>query len=195
MTQGSSPEHAGCPLSAMRQIEVAIRNAEPQLSPLDMLVARRLNLAGFCGILKALPSGSPALGRTLAPGFASFLARDYPALIVEEEEGLLPCLNQRLLLGDSLDDILRQLGDEHRQDVAHAKLLATRCDDFATEVDTDWPELCESLSDFADRQRRHLVWEDATILPIARDRLLSDDMRQWRCDMERRYRLLTCETD
>jgi len=178
----------------MRQIEVALRNAAP-MSPLDMLVARRMNLAAFCGILKALPSGSATLGRTLAPSLASFLSRDYPALIVEEEEGLLPCLNRRLLLGDNLDDILRQLGDEHRQDVAHAKLLATRCDDFASEVDADWPELCEALSDFADRQRRHLVWEDATILPIARDRLLADDMRQWGCDMDRRYRLLTCQAD
>jgi len=194
MTQGSSPDQASCPLSAMRQIELAIRNATPALSPLDMLVARRLNLAGFCGILKALPSGSPALARTLAPGIASFLSRDFPALIREEEEGLLPCLNRRLLLGDDLDDILRQLGDEHRQDVARAKVLATRCDDFAAEIDGDWPELCEALSDFADRQRRHLVWEDATILPIARDRLLSDDMRQWGCDMERRYHLSTCET-
>lgn len=195
MTQGSSPEHAACPLSAMQRIEAAIRNADPQLSPLDMLVAYRLNLAGFCGILKALPSGSAALGRTLTPGFARFLARDYPALIVEEEEGLLPCLEHRLLLGDNLDDILRQLSDEHRQDVAVARVLATRCDDFANEVDADWPDLCEALSDFADRQRRHLVWEDATILPIARDRLLPDDMRQWGCDMDRRYRLLTCQAD
>lgn len=194
MTQGSSPEHAGCPLSAMRGIEAAIHTAGEELSPLDRLVARRLNLAGFCGILKALPSSSPALARVLAPGLANVLARDFPALIVEEEEGLLPCLNRRLLLGDNLDDILRQLGDEHRQDVAVARMLATRCDEFATEVDSDWPDLCEALSDFADRQRRHLVWEDATILPIARDRLLADDMRQWGCDMERRYRLLTCET-
>jgi len=46
MTQGHSPEHTDCPLSAMRQIEVALRNAAP-MSPLDMLVARRMNLAAF----------------------------------------------------------------------------------------------------------------------------------------------------
>lgn len=193
MIQGSSSDHAGCPLSAMRQIEMAAGNSATSLSPLDRLVARRLNLASFCGILKALPSSSAVLGRTLAPGLASFLARDFPALIVEEEEGLLPCLNRRLLLGDNLDDILHQLSDEHRQDVAAAKILATRCDDFATEIDADWPGLCEALGDFADRQRRHLVWEDATILPIARERLLANDMHQWGCDMNRRYRLLTCE--
>lgn len=195
MTQGSPQPPAACPLSAMRQIEAALHDAGAALSPLDQLVARRLDLAGFCGILKAMPASSPALARVLAAGLARYLSRDFPALVAEEEEGLLPRLNRRLLVGDQLDDILRQLSDEHRQDLERAKTLATRCDDFASGMDTDWPELCEALEEFANRQRRHLVWEDATILPIASDRLGSEDMRQWRNDMDRRYRLLTCETD
>jgi hypothetical protein len=32
---------------------------------------------------------------------------------------------------------------------------------------------------FAVQQRRHLAWEDATVLPLARSRLTPADLDQW----------------
>ena len=39
----------------------------------------------------------------------------------------------------------------------------------------------------------HLIWEDATILPVARERLLPDDLERWNAEMTQRYQLVTCE--
>ncbi len=178
----------------MLQIEMALAGAGAELSALDRLAGRRLNLLAFCAILKALPQAGPALTRALAPSFAAYLSRDFLALVSEEEEGLLRYLERRLLLGDDLDDMIRQLSDEHRQDRQEARQLAASCREFASGTDADWSDLCDALAGFAERQRRHLVWEDATILPVARERLTGDDLSAWAKEMERRYRFITCQT-
>ena len=165
--------------SALLQIEQALVAPGPTLSPLARLIGKRVNLFAFCAILRALPAIDPMMARSMAPGLAAFLNRDFITLIAEEESGLLPLLNRRLLLGDSLDDVIRQLSDEHRQEREQAGLLAAQLLDFAAGTDADWPELCDNLAQFAERQRRHLVWEDATILPLARERLSADDLTQW----------------
>lgn len=191
MIHQSTSQSVSFPVAAMLQIERG-PSAAGALSALDRLVGRRLNLIGFCAILKGLPAAGPALIRSLAPGIASFLSHDCLAVITEEDEGLLPYLNRRLMVGDNLDDVIRQLTDEHRQDREQARLLAAQCLDFASGAEADWLELCELLAQFAERQRRHLVWEDATILPVARERLSADDLRRWGAEMDRRYQLLTC---
>jgi hypothetical protein len=182
------------PVSALLQLEMMLNVGDSKLSPLDLLVGLRLNLLAVCAIFKALPSGSATLTRTLAAAFAAYLSRDFVNLIVEEEEGLLPHLNRRLMLGDDLDDVISQLSDEHRQDREQAKILAARCSDFAAGTDEDWPELCEALAHFAEKQRRHLTWEDATILPMARNRLSGEDLNHWGAKMQRRYHLISSQT-
>lgn len=175
----------------MLQITAALRALATASSPFDSLAAGRLGLVSLCAMLRALPSGGPSLAKALAPAIASFLSRDFPALLVEEEEGIVPRLRTRLLLGDNLDEIIEELSDEHREDRAFAIDLARRCEAFADDLDDDWPELCAALTNFAERQRRHLAWEDATIFPIARERLTAEDLLSWRTDMDRRYQDVT----
>jgi len=160
------------------------------LTPLDRLIGRRLGLQCFCTLLRALPVAGCNLTRRLAPVLAPYLSTDYSALMAEEEEGLLPHLERRLLVGDDLDAVVNQLSDEHRQDREQARQLAIRCLDFANGTDDDWLGLCDILAQFAERQRRHLTWEDATILPMARDRLSAEDQTQWEAEMDQRYRLV-----
>lgn len=193
MTHTAIPQNTIFPVSAMLQIEMALAGTSNGLSALDRLIGHRLNLLAFCAILKAQPSAGPALTRALAPSFAAFLNRDFLNLINEEEKGLLRHLENRLLLGDDLDDVIRQLTDEHRQDRLEARQLAASCLEFANGTDADWSDLCDAMAHFAEGQRRHLVWEDATILPVARERLTADDLAAWGEAMERRYRFITCQ--
>lgn len=183
-----TPSQIAAPASALLQIEQALVGPGTELSPLARLVGWRLNVLAFCAFLRGLPVADAALGKLLAPGFATFLSHDFVSLITEEEHGLLPLLQRRLLLGDNLDDVISQLSDEHRQEREQARTLAAQCLDFASGTDADWPELCDALTQFAERQRRHLLWEDATILPLARDRLSAEDLNRWGADMDRRYR-------
>lgn len=187
-------DHAASAIDAfpgMLQIDFALQRLAAAASPFDTLAAWRLSLVALCGLLRALPNGSQALTKAVAPGIATYLSHDFPTLIAEEEEGILPRLRPRLLIGDNLDDIIAALSREHREDSQYAVELAGRCAAFACDKGDDWPELCTALAVFAERQRRHLAWEDATILPIARERLSNEDLLSWRSDMDRRYRNLT----
>lgn len=181
-----SAEPTDCPWG-MLQIDYALQSLAAASSPFDTLAARRIGLVSLCALLRALPAGGEALLKAVAPGIATFLTRDFPALITEEEEGILPRLRPRLLLGDDLDDIIGALSEEHREDRQLAADLARRCDAFAKGAEDDWPDLCAALIQFAERQRRHLAWEDATIIPMARERLSAEDLISWRTDMARRY--------
>lgn len=187
---------AGPQISAMRAIEQALSpSSGASLSPIDRLVAMRLELQAFCAIIRALTSNvSPELFRVMAGGLARFLSQDFVRIVTEEQEGLLVYLRRRLMLGDELDALIGHLHDEHRQDCEQARILSGRCGEFASGVETDWPDLLEALSTFAEQQRRHLIWEDATILPVARDRLQADDLQSWNAEMTRRYQLVRCES-
>lgn len=181
-------------ISALHAIEQALSPTETSLSPLDRLVAMRLVLQAFCAIIRSLTNVSPELFRVMAAGLARFLAQDFVRIVTEEQEGLLVYLRRRLMLGDELDALIGHLHDEHRQDCEQARILSGRCGEFASGVETDWPDLLEDLSVFAEQQRRHLTWEDATILPVARDRLQADDLKSWNAEMTRRYQLVRCES-
>lgn len=187
-----SPATGSAPISAMLAIEQALSPAEASLSPIDRLIGMRMVLQAFCAVIRSLSNASPALFRALAPGIANFLSRDFINIVTEEQEGLLVYLRQRLMLGDELDTLIHHLNDEHRQDCEHAKALGGRCREFATGTDIDWPDLLEALSAFAEQQRRHLIWEDATILPIARERLQPDDLTRWNVEMHRRNQQASC---
>ncbi|WP_430396323.1 hemerythrin domain-containing protein [Ferrovibrio sp.] len=178
--------HLAFPATAMGRIETALSAPEAGLSPLDRLIGRRLDLQAFCAILKLPPVVGAGLAQALAAAAATYLSEDFLLLVAEEEDSLLPLLQRRLLLGDDMDELFRQLSDEHSQDRAQALGLAAQCQDFAAGGAGDWPDLCDALGQFAERQRRHLVWEDATIIPLARARLSEDDMRKWRSQLQTR---------
>jgi len=192
--QTHSPLSSEPNVSVLLAIEQALSASETALSPLDRLVAMRLVLQAFCAIVRSLSTVSPELFRAMAGGLAHFLAQDFVRIVTEEQDGLLVYLRRRLMLGDELDALIGHLHDEHRQDCEQARILSGRCGEFASGIETDWPDLLEALSAFAEQQRRHLIWEDATILPVARERLQADDLQSWSAEMTRRHQLVRCET-
>jgi hypothetical protein len=194
MNSSAQREKSPCmPVSAMQALELALTPAETALSPIDRLVAMRMILQSFCAIIRSLSNVSPGLFQVMAPGMAQFLTQDFIRIVTEEQEGLLVYLRKRLMLGDELDVLIGHLQDEHRQDCELARILGGRCQEFASGIETDWPDLLEALSAFAEQQRRHLIWEDATILPIARDRLQADDLQRWNAEMDLRYQVVMCD--
>lgn len=177
---------------ALLRISAALGGMTRDGSPFDILAGQRIALLSVCAIMDALPNAPVSLVCGAASGIAAFLRQDFQAIVTEEEEGLLPRLSARLLLGDDLEDALRQLAEEHRRDRQEAYTLATRCDELATGLAND--EISATyfaLRAFAERQRRHLAWEDAIVFPLARDRLTPDDLSQWKQAMRKHDRFLS----
>lgn len=177
----------------LRRIHAALgHSAETEASPFETMLNQRMVLLGICAMIDRLPLAGSETLRSVGPALAAYLRQDFPAIVAEEEEGLLPLLRQRLLLGDDLEPAIRQLSDEHRRDTQRALSLAAECDALGEGLDAeDVAGILAALAAFAEQQRRHLAWEEAIILPVARARLTEQDLRAWCRAMRARKRLLT----
>ncbi|MBX3454430.1 hemerythrin domain-containing protein [Ferrovibrio sp.] len=177
----------------LRRIHSALtQSSDAEASPFETMLNQRMALLSICAMIDRLPLSGPDTLSQLGPALAAYLRQDFPAIVAEEEEGLLPLLRQRLLLGDDLEPAIRQLSDEHRRDTQRALSLAAECDALAEGLDPeDVAGILVSLAAFAEQQRRHLAWEEAIILPVARARLTEQDLRSWNRAMRARKRLLS----
>ena len=173
------------------RLSLALDPVQRDGSPFDILSVQRTGLQVICTLIDALPSMTPPVAGAVGGCLAAYLREDFPALLAEEEQGLLPRLHQRMLLGDDLDKILKQLIDEHLRDLTQARFLAGKCDELARGLLTDdRTTIFSALAAFAEQQRRHLAWEEATIFSLARQRLTRDDLSQWKRSMHLVSRML-----
>src|SRR3546814_5151070 len=118
-------------------------------------------LLAVCALLDSLSGACPPLQQRMAASLASYLQTDFPAMVAEEEDGLLPLLRARLLLGDDFDQVLRQMDEEHRHDRRQAALLAADCEALAGGLLPDEAAvLFSACRAFAEQQRRHPPWAD-----------------------------------
>lgn len=180
LLSGMDPMASATVSPAMLQIHAALARDDEDSGPFERLEGQRLGLLSICALFDALPGASHLLQQRVAAGLAAYLRVDFPAMIAEEEEYLLPLLRSRLLLGDDFDQVLRQMDEEHRHDRRQAALLAAECDALAGGLIPDEAMvLFNACRAFAVQQRRHLAWEDATVLPLARSRLTPADLDQW----------------
>jgi hypothetical protein len=165
---------------AILQIYAALARDDEETGPFERLEGQRMTLLGICALLDALAGSGALLQQRLAGGLAAYLRADFPAMIAEEQDGLLSLLRARLLLGDDFDQVLRQMDDEHRHDLRQAAALAGECEALAGGlVPDETAVLFSACRAFAEQQRRHLAWEDATVLPLARGRLTAADLETW----------------
>ncbi len=117
----------------------------------------------------------------------AYLRNELPPHIADEEEDLFPCLERRSPGDNETKQILATLHQEHEEDFAllpplidgHADLLAGR--------PVAERELFEtSVVRFVETQRRHVIWENNIVLPLARRRLSAEDMEKIGRDMAAR---------
>ena len=108
-----------------------------------------------------------------------FLKTDFGLHIIDEEEDLFPLLRRRTPPGDRLNEVMGELSLEH----ADAKPAADQIIEglaaslAAPEDRPNTPVSQDLLTRFAANERRHLVAENAIILPLARAHLRPDDLR------------------
>ena len=156
-------------------------------SPLDYIFADHFRVRVVCNMLDMLADDIVGVGRRLAPLLVGFLREDFMNHLEDEEQGLMPLLQQRLLVGDEVDEALGQVTAEHEADREITTRLIARLDELVERGAVAEPGvLAEAARAFAEFQRRHIVWENVVLLPIARLRLTRSDLRHLAADMTRR---------
>ncbi len=147
-------------------------------SPIDFLLAEHIRLEAVCDVLDRLVDDLYQR-RTAsdAAALATYLAADFRVHLADEEEDLFPLLERRCLPEDGFDDIARLVGEEHAKDAALAAEVLSGLERLAASRPLDRPlDFICSVLQFCETQRRHIAWENSTILRLARRRLTADDM-------------------
>jgi len=116
-----------------------------------------------------------------------FLTHDLRMHIADEEHDLLPMLELRCLSEDGLDGIMGQIRHEHEMDIDLVDFLLDDLKTLARGGTLHNPtRLFINLKEFTATQRRHLEWENSTILPLAEKRLGEEDLCELRQNMTAR---------
>lgn len=165
-------KRAGAHLSA-----VAMLRARPLESrfaqPLDFLLDEHMRQRTLCGLLDEMATSGRLDSETVGAA-VDFLKSDFGLHVLDEEEDLFPLLRQRLPADERLSDVLDQLSAEHThdRDVAYA---VTEGLQKASKGDAP-AGFFDLLRAFAASERRHMIVENAIVMPLARASLRADDL-------------------
>jgi hypothetical protein len=161
------------------------RAAPPRLRadecPIEALYEEHFSQRQLCADMDLLASMTlplPELARRVLVN----LCRDLPAHFMDEEAALFPRLRARAVPDDNLDSTLARLAREHDLAEQAYSLLVPSLACMADGA-LPAPEDRDALRRLAASERRHLIVENAIILPLARLRLTEQDKRDMMADM------------
>lgn len=159
----------------------ALRVAPPTallLAPLDYIHAEHFRQRALCKALEEIAEASECDGEILAAA-VDFLKGDFGTHIVDEEQDLFPLLRRRATPEDDIGELLGSLSNDHGAEVRDADVIVTRVcgPGMAWPPAGIEPEYRDLLRRFSRNERRHLSYENAIVLPLARLRLTPDDLR------------------
>jgi hemerythrin-like domain-containing protein len=149
--------------------------------PLDFLQAEHYRLRAALTQLDWLARGSMGDGRrTLARALARYFREDYALHVADEEVDFFPLMRERCGGDAAFAASLDRLASEHREDDARRAGMERGLKSIAEGAQRAAPPepfAAEAVA-YADALRRHIAWENAVLLPTARDRLQAADLRR-----------------
>jgi hemerythrin-like domain-containing protein len=148
--------------------------------PIDYLLADHYRQRIICKHLDriALAPGTDEVAG-LALAVAEYLERDLPLHIADEELDLFPRLRARCGPENRIEGTLTHLTEEHARDREPRRQLSAGLRRLAEGgTSTSEVALPKAASSFAEAQLVHLALEERSVLPLARKRLLPDDLAE-----------------
>lgn len=106
----------------------------------------------------------------------SFLQNELPLHLKDEEEDLFPILRKRCEPEDDIARVIRRLLSDHLHAAEDTPPVIATLKELAARPRALTDNECQMLSEFAAHSRRHLILENAVILPFARLRLTRSDL-------------------
>jgi len=146
--------------------------------PIEFLFAQHDRQLVICAALERLaaaPYGAEAAeSAQLILDYAEY---EMPLHLADEEYDLFPRLTARCDPEDGLEAIVDMLEHEHEADSALYRCLESGLRAIAKGEAPDHRDLfARDAHAFAMLQRRHLNWENGTVLPLARQKLSGEDL-------------------
>lgn len=149
--------------------------------PLDFLLAEHYRVRAAVGQLDWLARGSVAEPRRkIARALAGYFKQDYGLHIADEEVDFFPLLRERCAGDESFIASLDALAAEHREEKAQLAQVTqglARLAEIPHHIAPP-PEFPVEALAFVEAVRLHIAWENAVLLPVARERLEAADLRR-----------------
>jgi iron-sulfur cluster repair protein YtfE (RIC family) len=145
-------------------------------NPLDFISVDHLRERQICAVIDALATAD-ALDRRSVTAVLRFLNEELNVHLRDEAEDLFPLLARRCTEEDAIKgaiDRIRADQDEAMRLLPQVRTMLAGCLDSGVDLTAEERAV---LSRFAGHMRRHLVAENAILLPIARARLTRADLR------------------
>ncbi len=143
--------------------------------PLDFIIEDHLREREVCAVIDALASAA-ALDRQAALTVLRFVNEELNVHLRDEAEDLFPLLAERCTTEDAIETAITRIRIDQEQAMCLLPAIRTAlstCLDTGVDLSTKDRKL---LISFAGHVRRHLVAENAIVLPIARARLSRSDL-------------------
>lgn len=160
---------------------------DPELlaTPLDFIAEDHDRIREMCALIEQIAGGSDTPPEIVAR-LTRFVRSELPVLIADESSDLLPLMHRRCHPEDEIVRLRARLDAEH--DTAMSLLpdvLETLGALEAGRRDVPASSLT-LLQNFAAHLHRHLIFESAILIPLARARLTPDDLKTLRARMTER---------
>ena len=160
--------------------------SRPLGNPLDFIVEDHMREREVCALFDKLVATLP-VSKSERRMMLAFLNEQLPQHLADEEIDLFPLMLERCDPEDEIERVIDRLESDHEHAIADASVIA----EILAENELDGGALSDlaraQMTDFARHARRHLILENAILLPIARVRLTRDDLETMRSHMiERR---------
>ncbi|MCB1339321.1 MAG: hemerythrin domain-containing protein [Maritimibacter sp.] len=154
-------------------------------TPLDFIAEDHDRIRNMCALIEYI-ADRPETHPEIVAQVSSFVRSELPALIADESSDLLPLMQRRCQPEDEIARLRTRLDAEH--DTAMYLLPdALETLDALEAGRDDVPEASlHLLRNFAAHLHRHLIFENAILIPLARARLTPDDLNTLRARMTER---------
>jgi len=164
---------------------------------LDLIEHEHRIQAQLCDALERIADGLPDdVDRRLCAHVADSLKFEIPLHHRDEECGLFPLIEKRALASDNIHDILARLALEHATDESFASELLESLETLARGETVRNPDMVGyMLRSFFESYRRHIHWENAVVIPLARARLTDGDVDELADAMTRHREPGSTDTD
>jgi hemerythrin-like domain-containing protein len=155
-------------------------------NPLDFIAEDHMREREVCAVIDRIVA-SASMERAEIDQVLTFLEARLPQHLDDEEIDLFPLMLKRCEPEDEIDKVIDKLLSDHGHAIADAPVIVAIIRGFDEPNSRPSQSDCEQMTNFAHHARRHLILENAVILPIARARLTEADLNTMKRHMlERR---------
>ncbi len=157
-------------------------------NPLEFLLEDHMREREICAILDRIAAREDVTQSDISQ-VKHFLKDELPFHLADEEEDLFPAMRRCCDPEDEIGKAIDRLETDHRHETARTPEVISIVEAGPEALRNLSDSQCEILSDYAGHARRHLILENAIILPLARRRLKQSDLDAIRTGMLKRRHL------